>query len=120
MTRSCMSVAIQRLPVRFAIDRSRLVGADGATHAGSYDNLLPYHLPLVVMAAADEAGCAIHVVPSLCASTTAPRAVRFRGGEGVGVDLPERGEVVLEHQARPPDPPRQTSVATILKLSAPF
>ncbi len=84
-------VAIQRLPVRFAIDRAGLVGADGATHAGSYDIAYLANLPgMVVMAAADEAEL-VHMVATAAAHDDGPIAFRFPRGEGVGVDMPERG-----------------------------
>jgi 1-deoxy-D-xylulose-5-phosphate synthase len=87
-------VAIQHLPVRFAIDRAGLVGADGATHAGSFD--VPYLgiLPgFVVMAAADEAEL-VHMVATAAAYSEGPIAFRYPRGEGVGVEMPERGEVL--------------------------
>ncbi|MEH6835956.1 MULTISPECIES: 1-deoxy-D-xylulose-5-phosphate synthase [Falsihalocynthiibacter] len=84
-------VAIQRLPVRFAIDRAGLVGADGATHAGSFDIAFLANLPdFVVMAAADEAEL-VHMVATAASINDRPSAFRFPRGEGVGVDLPERG-----------------------------
>lgn len=84
-------VAIQRLPVRFAIDRAGLVGADGATHAGSFDVAYLANLPgFVVMAAADEAELT-HMVATALSINDRPSAFRFPRGEGVGVDLPERG-----------------------------
>lgn len=84
-------VAIQRLPVRFAIDRAGLVGADGATHAGAFDVAYLANLPgFVVMAAADEAELA-HMVATAAAHDDGPIAFRFPRGEGNGVDLPERG-----------------------------
>ncbi|WP_170770747.1 1-deoxy-D-xylulose-5-phosphate synthase [Ruegeria lacuscaerulensis] len=87
-------VAIQRLPVRFAIDRAGLVGADGATHAGSFDIAYLSNLPgMVVMAAADEAEL-MHMVATAAAHDAGPIAFRYPRGEGVGVDLPERGEVL--------------------------
>ncbi|WP_433990152.1 1-deoxy-D-xylulose-5-phosphate synthase (plasmid) [Pseudoseohaeicola sp. NH-UV-7] len=87
-------VAIQRLPVRFAIDRAGLVGADGATHAGSYDIAYLANLPgFTVMAAADEAEL-MHMVATAAAHDSGPISVRFPRGEGVGVDLPERGEIL--------------------------
>ncbi|MDA0924481.1 MAG: 1-deoxy-D-xylulose-5-phosphate synthase [Proteobacteria bacterium] len=87
-------VAIQRLPVRFAIDRAGLVGADGATHAGSFDIAFLANLPgLVVMAAADEAEL-VHMLRTALAYDEGPSAFRFPRGEGVGVDLPERGQVL--------------------------
>ncbi len=84
-------VAIQRLPVRFAIDRAGLVGADGATHAGSFDIAYLANLPgFVVMAAADEAELK-HMVATAAAYDDGPIAFRFPRGEGKGVDMPERG-----------------------------
>ena len=83
-------VALQRLPVRFAIDRAGLVGADGATHAGAFDIAFLANLPdFVVMAAADEAELA-HMVATAAAYDDGPIAFRFPRGEGNGVDLPER------------------------------
>ena len=84
-------VAIQRLPVRFAIDRAGLVGADGPTHAGSFD--LPYLgcLPgFVIMAAADEAEL-VHMVATAAAIDDRPSAFRYPRGDGVGIDMPEFG-----------------------------
>ena len=87
-------VAIQRLPVRFAIDRAGLVGADGATHAGSYDIAYLSNLPgFVVMAAADEAELK-HMVATAVAHDTGPIAFRYPRGEGQGVEMPERGEIL--------------------------
>ncbi|MBY6049460.1 1-deoxy-D-xylulose-5-phosphate synthase [Vannielia litorea] len=84
-------VAIQRLPVRFAIDRAGLVGADGATHAGAFDVAFMANLPgMVVMAAADEAELR-HMVATAAAHDEGPIAFRYPRGEGTGVDMPERG-----------------------------
>ncbi len=84
-------VAIQRLPVRFAIDRAGLVGADGATHAGAYDVAFLANLPgFVVMAAADEAEL-VHMVATAAAWDEGPIAFRFPRGDGVGVEMPARG-----------------------------
>ena len=84
-------VAIQRLPVRFAIDRAGLVGADGATHAGAFDIAYLANLPgLVVMAAADEAEL-VHMVATAAALDDRPSAFRYPRGEGAGVEMPERG-----------------------------
>jgi 1-deoxy-D-xylulose-5-phosphate synthase len=81
-------VAIQRLPVRFAIDRAGLVGADGATHAGSFDVAFLANLPgFVVMAAADEAEL-VRMVATAVAYDDGPIAFRFPRGEGIGVDIP--------------------------------
>ena len=85
-------VAVQRLPVRFAIDRAGLVGADGATHAGAYDIAFLSNLPgMVVMAAADEAEL-MHMVATAAAHDEGPIAFRYPRGEGVGVELPARGQ----------------------------
>lgn len=85
-------VAIQRLPVRFAIDRAGLVGADGATHAGAYDVGFLANLPgFVVMAAADEAEL-VRMVATAAALDDRPSAFRFPRGEGTGVEMPERPE----------------------------
>jgi 1-deoxy-D-xylulose-5-phosphate synthase len=84
-------VAIQRLPVRFAIDRAGLVGADGATHAGSFDMGFLSNLPgMVVMAAADEAELR-HMVATAAAHDEGPIAFRYPRGEGSGVEMPARG-----------------------------
>lgn len=88
-------VAIQRLPVRFAIDRAGLVGADGATHAGAFDVGFMANLPgMVVMAAADEAEL-VHMVATAAAYDEGPSAFRYPRGDGMGVEMPERG-VALE------------------------
>lgn len=87
-------VAIQGLPVRFAIDRAGLVGADGATHAGSFDIAYLSNLPgMVVMAAADEAELK-HMVATAAAYDDGPIAFRYPRGEGVGVDMPEKGDIL--------------------------
>ncbi len=87
-------VALQNLPVRFAIDRAGLVGADGATHAGAFDVAYLACLPnMVVMAAADEAELK-HMVATCAAHDSGPIALRYPRGEGVGVDMPEHGEVL--------------------------
>jgi len=84
-------VAIQGLPVRFAIDRAGLVGADGATHAGAFDTAFLANLPgFVVMAAADEAEL-VHMVATAGAWDEGPISFRYPRGEGTGVDLPSRG-----------------------------
>jgi 1-deoxy-D-xylulose-5-phosphate synthase len=85
-------VAIQRLPVRFALDRAGLVGADGATHAGSFDLAYLGCLPdFVIMAAADEAEL-MHMVATAAGIDDRPSAVRYPRGEGTGVTLPAKGE----------------------------
>jgi 1-deoxy-D-xylulose-5-phosphate synthase len=84
-------VAVQNLPVRFAIDRAGLVGADGPTHAGAFDVAYLACLPnMTVMAAADEAEL-VHMVATCAAHDSGPIALRYPRGEGVGVELPERG-----------------------------
>jgi 1-deoxy-D-xylulose-5-phosphate synthase len=87
-------VAIQNLPVRFALDRAGLVGADGATHAGSFDLAYLGCLPgMTIMAAADEAEL-VHMVATAAAYNEGPIAFRFPRGEGRGIALPARGEVL--------------------------
>ena len=87
-------VAIQRLPVRFAIDRAGLVGADGATHAGSFDISFLTNLPgFVVMAPADEAEL-IHMVKTAAEYNDGPIAFRYPRGEGVGVELPNAADIL--------------------------
>jgi 1-deoxy-D-xylulose-5-phosphate synthase len=84
-------VAIQKLPVRFALDRAGLVGADGPTHAGSFDIAYLGCLPgFVLMAAADEAELA-HMVATAVAIDDRPSALRYPRGDGVGVDMPDVG-----------------------------
>jgi 1-deoxy-D-xylulose-5-phosphate synthase len=85
-------VAIQKLPVRFALDRAGLVGADGPTHAGSFDVAYLGCLPnFVVMAAADEAEL-VHMVSTAAAIDDRPSAIRYPRGEGLGVKMPEEGQ----------------------------
>jgi len=87
-------VAIQRLPVRFAMDRAGLVGADGPTHAGAYDVAYLGCLPgFVIMAAADEIEL-MRMVATMAQIDDRPSAVRYPRGEGIGLELPERGEVL--------------------------
>jgi 1-deoxy-D-xylulose-5-phosphate synthase len=87
-------VAIQKLPVRFAMDRAGLVGADGQTHAGSFDLAYLGCLPhFVIMAAADEAEL-MHMVATCAAVDDGPSAVRYPRGDGIGVPLPPKGEVL--------------------------
>ncbi|HKF11872.1 MAG TPA: 1-deoxy-D-xylulose-5-phosphate synthase [Xanthobacteraceae bacterium] len=84
-------VAIQRLPVRFAMDRAGLVGADGPTHAGAFDIAYLGCLPgFVVMAAADEADL-VHMVATAAAIDDRPSALRYPRGEGMGVPMPAEG-----------------------------
>jgi 1-deoxy-D-xylulose-5-phosphate synthase len=100
-------VAIQRLPVRFALDRAGLVGADGPTHAGSFDIGYLGQLPgFVLMAAADEAELA-HMISTAVAIDDRPSAFRYPRGDGVGIEIPElaapleigRGRIVREGSA---------------------
>ncbi len=87
-------VSIQNLPVRFPIDRAGLVGADGPTHAGSFDTGFLAALPgFVVMAASDEAELR-HMVRTAAEYDEGPISFRYPRGDGVGVDLPERGSVL--------------------------
>ncbi|KAA0699719.1 1-deoxy-D-xylulose-5-phosphate synthase [Neorhizobium sp. P12A] len=87
-------VAIQGLPVRFPIDRAGFVGADGPTHAGSFDTAFLATLPgFVVMAAADEAELK-HMVRTAAAYDDGPISFRYPRGEGVGIEMPERGQIL--------------------------
>lgn len=87
-------VALQNLPVRFAIDRAGFVGADGATHCGAFDITYLASLPnFVVMAAADEAELR-HMVRTAVEHDQGPIAFRYPRGNGIGVEMPERGEVL--------------------------
>jgi 1-deoxy-D-xylulose-5-phosphate synthase len=87
-------VAVQHLPVRFAIDRAGYVGADGPTHAGNYDNAYLGAIPgMVIMAAGDEAELK-HMVATAAAYDEGPIAFRYPRGDGLGVELPERGSVL--------------------------
>jgi 1-deoxy-D-xylulose-5-phosphate synthase len=87
-------VAVQNLPVRFAIDRAGVVGADGATHAGVYDIAFLSCLPnMVVMCPSDEAELT-HMVATAAAYDSGPIAVRYPRGNGVGVTLPDQGEIL--------------------------
>jgi 1-deoxy-D-xylulose-5-phosphate synthase len=108
-------VAIQKLPVRFAIDRAGLVGADGPTHAGAFDIAYLACLPnMTVMAAADEAEL-VHMVATCVAHDSGPIALRYPRGEGVGVELPERGAPLPIGKGRVL---RQGSRIAILSLGA--
>jgi 1-deoxy-D-xylulose-5-phosphate synthase len=87
-------VALQHLPVRFPIDRAGYVGADGATHCGAFDTTFLATLPgFVVMAAADEAELR-HMVRTAVDYNEGPISFRYPRGDGVGVDLPERGSIL--------------------------
>jgi 1-deoxy-D-xylulose-5-phosphate synthase len=106
-------VAVQRLPVRFAIDRAGLVGADGATHAGSFDLAYLGCLPgFVIMAAADEAELR-HMVATAVAIDDGPSAVRYPRGEGTGVPVPDEGQVLDIGRGRIV---REGSTAALLSL----
>ncbi len=102
-------VALQNLPVRFCLDRAGLVGADGATHAGAFDLAYLCCLPnMTVMAAADEAEL-VHMVATAHAHDTGPIALRYPRGEGVGVELPERGEPLAIGRGRIVRRPKETT-----------
>jgi len=108
-------VALQGLPVRFAIDRAGLVGADGATHAGAFDVAYLANLPgMVVMAAGDEAEL-VHMVATAAAFDEGPIAFRYPRGEGVGVEMPERGRILEIGKGRIL---REGSAAAILSFGA--
>jgi 1-deoxy-D-xylulose-5-phosphate synthase len=108
-------VAIQSLPVRFAIDRAGLVGADGPTHAGSYDVTYLATLPgFVVMAASDEAEL-MHMVATAAGIDDRPSAFRYPRGEGIGVELPKRGTVLEIGRGRLV---REGSVVALLSFGA--
>ncbi len=108
-------VALQNLPVRFALDRAGLVGADGPTHAGSFDLAYLGCLPnMTIMAAADEAELT-HMVATAAAHDSGPIALRYPRGEGVGVDMPERGRVLEIGKGRIV---REGSRVAILSLGA--
>lgn len=93
-------VAIQKLPVRFAIDRAGFVGADGPTHCGAFDTAFLASLPdFVVMAAADEAELK-HMVRTAADYDEGPISLRYPRGNGVGVELPERGDVLAIGKGR--------------------
>jgi 1-deoxy-D-xylulose-5-phosphate synthase len=93
-------VAVQGLPVRFAIDRAGYVGADGPTHAGNYDSAYLGAIPgMVVMAAADEAELR-HMVATAAAYDAGPIAFRYPRGDGLGVELPERGSILAIGKGR--------------------
>jgi 1-deoxy-D-xylulose-5-phosphate synthase len=93
-------VAVQNLPVRFAIDRAGLVGADGATHAGVYDLAYLSCLPnMVIMCPSDEAEL-VHMVATAAAYDDGPSALRYPRGEGVGCAIPDAGEVLAIGKGR--------------------
>ena len=93
-------VALQNLPVRFALDRAGLVGADGATHAGSFDTAYLACLPnMVLMAAADEADMK-HMVATMAGYDAGPIALRYPRGEGLGVEMPAEGQMLAIGRGR--------------------
>ena len=93
-------VVLQKLPVRFMMDRAGLVGADGATHAGSFDLAYLGCLPnIVIMAAGDEVEL-MHMVATAAAIDDMPSALRYPRGEGVGLTLPDRGQVLAIGKGR--------------------
>ncbi len=107
--------ALQGLPVRIAVDRAGLVGADGATHAGAFDLAFLCCLPgIVVMAPADEAEL-VHMIATSAAYDGGPSAVRYPRGEGVGVEIPKKGEVLEIGKGRIL---RQGAVVAIVSLGA--
>ncbi|WP_283206874.1 transketolase C-terminal domain-containing protein, partial [Methylorubrum podarium] len=106
-------VALQNLPVRFCLDRAGLVGADGATHAGAFDLAYLCCLPnMTVMAASDEAEL-VHMVATAHAHDSGPIALRYPRGEGVGVELPERGEPLAIGRGRVVRRPEGARVALL-------
>ena len=106
-------VALQNLPVRFALDRAGLVGADGATHAGAFDLAYLCCLPnMTVMAAADEAEL-VHMVATCHAHDTGPIALRYPRGEGVGVEMPEAGVPLAIGRGRIVTRPENARVALL-------
>jgi 1-deoxy-D-xylulose-5-phosphate synthase len=108
-------VAIQRLPVRFVMDRAGLVGADGPTHAGSFDLAYLGCLPgFVLMAAADEAEL-VHMVATAATIDDRPSALRYPRGDGVGVEMPERGIPLAIGRGRVV---RQGNTVALLSLGA--
>ncbi|MCA3446847.1 MAG: 1-deoxy-D-xylulose-5-phosphate synthase [Rhodobacter sp.] len=110
-------VALQGLPVRFAIDRAGLVGADGATHAGAFDLAFLGNLPgFTVMAAADEAEL-MHMVATAAAHDAGPIALRYPRGDGVGVDMPQRGRLLDIGKGRVM---KEGSDVALLSLGAPL
>jgi 1-deoxy-D-xylulose-5-phosphate synthase len=93
-------VALQNLPVRFAIDRAGLVGADGATHAGVFDISYMSNIPnMTVMAASDEAEL-VHMVRTAAEFDEGPVAFRYPRGNGTGIQLPQRGEILTIGKGR--------------------
>ena len=106
-------VAIQNLPVRFAIDRAGLVGADGSTHAGSFDITYLASLPnMVVMAAADEAEL-VHMVHTCALHDSGPIAVRYPRGNGLGVPLPEKPQPLEIGKGRVVREGRQVAILSL-------
>ena len=106
-------VAIQNLDVLFALDRAGLVGADGATHAGSFDIAFLSNLPnFIVMAASDEAELT-HMIATMASIDYAPSAVRYPRGEGTGVAIPEIGEILEIGKGRIVRSPKDAKIAIL-------
>ncbi len=106
-------VAIQKLPVRFPIDRAGYVGADGATHCGAFDTVYLSTLPnFVVMAASDEAELK-HMVRTAAAYDEGPISFRYPRGDGVGVEMPERGSILEIGKGRIVEGRHQGGVAVV-------
>ena len=106
-------MAIQTLPVRFAIDRAGLVGADGSTHAGSFDVTYLATLPnMVVMAAADEAEL-VHMVHTCAMHDSGPIAVRYPRGNGTGIALPEKPQALEIGKGRIVREGRQVAILSL-------
>ena len=106
-------VAIQNLPVRFAIDRAGLVGADGSTHAGSFDVTYLATLPnMVVMAAADEAEL-VHMVHTCAMHDSGPIAVRYPRGNGTGIALPQEPQALEIGKGRIVREGRQVAILSL-------
>jgi len=87
-------VVLQKLPVRFAMDRAGLVGADGATHAGTFDLAFLGCLPGIVLMAPSNEAELMHMVATAAAIDDRPSAIRYPRGEGIGIERPERGQVL--------------------------
>jgi len=110
-------VVLQKLPVRFCIDRAGLVGADGSTHAGAFDVAFLSNLPgMTVMAAGDEAEL-VHMVATAAAYDDGPIAFRYPRGEGIGVEMPERGRILDIGKGRIV---REGTKLALLSLGAPL
>ncbi|BAQ71410.1 1-deoxy-D-xylulose-5-phosphate synthase [Rhodovulum sulfidophilum] len=110
-------VVLQKLPVRFCVDRAGLVGADGSTHAGAFDVAFLSNLPgMVVMGAGDEAELR-HMVTTAAAYDEGPISLRYPRGEGMGVEMPERGQILEIGKGRVV---REGSKVALLSFGAPL